>query len=147
MVWRRSGTGTARAVAPPLTLILARNLAENVRLAAFLTDVEGSLVFFNETAGELVGAPFEEVGPLAQEEWAERFGPFDADGQPAALDSLPLALTVREGRPSQGRFHVRTASDALLEVEVSALPLIAADGFHGALVLFWPAVQAAESPD
>jgi PAS domain-containing protein len=130
-----------------LTLILARNLAENMRLAALLVDVDGRLVFFNETAGLLIGSSFEEIGPLAQEEWAARFGPFDDDGAPAALDHLPVAITVREGRPSQGRFHVRSAADSTLEVEVSALPLVAADGFHGALVLFWPAEQSADAPD
>ena len=36
-----------------MTLILARNLAENVRLAAFLLDVDGKLVFFNEAASVL----------------------------------------------------------------------------------------------
>lgn len=131
----------------PLALILARNLAENVLLAAFLLDTKGTLVFFNEPAGDLIGSPFEEIGPLEQRDWAARFGPFEDNGEPAALDSLPLAMTVREGRPSQGRFHVRNASDDTLDVDVSALPLLAADGFHGALVLFWPAEQSVGRAD
>jgi PAS domain-containing protein len=134
-------------VSQPLVLILARNLAETMLLAAFLLDARGTLVFFNEPAGDLIGSPFEEVGPLEQEEWAARFGPFEDDGEPAALDSLPLAVTVREGRPSQGRFHVRNASDDVLHVDVSALPLLAADGFHGALVLFWPVEQSVGGRD
>ena len=129
-----------------MALILARNLAENVLLAAFLLDAEGTLVFLNEPAGVLIGAPFEEVGPLEQEEWAARFGPFQDDGEPAALDTLPLAVTVRDGRPSQGRFHVRNASGEALEVDVSALPLLAADGFHGALIVFWPVQQSVGQP-
>jgi PAS domain-containing protein len=129
-------------MAQPLTLILARNLAENVQLAALLLDAGGTLVFANETAGDLLGSRFEDTGPLAQDEWAGRFGPFDEHGQPAALDSLPMARVVRDGRPSQGRFHVRTASDDALEVDVSALPLVAAGGFHGALVLLWPTEQS-----
>jgi hypothetical protein len=129
-----------------LVLILARNLVENVRLAAFLLDVQGTLVFFNEPAGALIGLPFEEIGPLPREEWAGRFGPF-VDGKPAALDALPLAVTVRDGRPAQGRFQVHNAGDGELEVDVSALPLLAADGFHGALVLFWPVEQSAAPPE
>jgi PAS domain-containing protein len=131
----------------PLALILARNLAESVLLAAFVLNAEGTLVFFNEPAGVLIGSPFEEVGPLKQEDWAARFGPFEDDGEPAALDSLPLAVTVREGRPSQGRFHVRNASDDALEVDVTALPLLASDGFHGALIVFWPAEQSVGRAD
>jgi hypothetical protein len=129
-----------------LVLILARNFVENVRLAAFLLDAEGKLVFFNQSAGALIGVPFEEIGPLPQEDWAARFGPFE-HGQPAALDSLPLAITVRDGRPAQGRFQIHNAGDGELEVEVSALPLLAADGFRGALVLFWPVEQSAPPPD
>ena len=131
---------------PPLTLILARNLAENVQLATFLLDGDGTLVFFNETAGVLVGSHFEEIGPLTRDAWAARFGPFDGHGNPV-LDSLPLAVTVREGKPSQGRFHIRTASGDALEVEVSALPHLAADGYHGSMLLFWPAEQSASPPE
>ena len=134
-------------MAQPLTLILARNLAENVRLAAFLLDVDGKLVFFNEAASVLVGVRFEEIGPLAQEEWARRLGPFDEAGEPVALDHLPLAMTVREGRPSQGRFHVRNSLGEKRTVDVSALPLLAMDGYHGALVVFWPAEQTADGTD
>lgn len=133
-------------MAQPLLLILARNLVESLRLAAFLLDEEGTLVFFNESAGALIGSRFEEIGPLAREDWAERFGPFE-DGEPAALDSLPLAVTVREGRPAQGRFQVRNGGDGELEVDVSALPLLAADGYHGAMVLFWPIGQSVPTPD
>jgi hypothetical protein len=41
-------------VAQPLTLILARNLAQNIQLASFLVDANGKLIFFNETAGVLL---------------------------------------------------------------------------------------------
>jgi PAS domain-containing protein len=125
VVRRALGTGKYGVVARPLLLILARNLVESVGLAAFLLDAQGTLVFFNEPAGALIGLRFEEIGPLAREEWAARFGPFE-DGEPAALDSLPLAVTVRDGRPAQGRFQVHNASD-------------------GELVLFWPAEQSADT--
>lgn len=131
-------------MAQPLALILARNLVGTVSLPALLLDEDGTLVFFNEAAGGLLGRRFEEVGPLDREEWATRFGPFDEHGRPAATDSLPLALTVKEGRPAQGRFHVRSASDEAIDIEASALPLVAEDGFHGALVVFWAADQAAD---
>jgi hypothetical protein len=45
-------------MAQPLILILARNFAENIQLASFLIDVEGSLVFFNDTASALIGHRF-----------------------------------------------------------------------------------------
>ncbi|TMM07748.1 MAG: hypothetical protein E6G05_02470 [Actinobacteria bacterium] len=64
----------------PLELILARNLISILWLPAILIDADGRFVFFNEAAGELIGAPFEEVGVLEPEEWNARYGPFDSEG-------------------------------------------------------------------
>jgi PAS domain-containing protein len=121
----------------PLELILARNLIAAVELAAFIVDPEGVVVFFNDSAGELIGRRFEEVGRLKREEWNSRFGPFDEFGQLLPTDSLPLTVALREGLPANGHFRVCVRDDELIEVDVSALPLVTAHGFQGALVVFW----------
>jgi PAS domain-containing protein len=121
----------------PLELILARNLIAAVELAAFIVDPEGVVVFFNDSAGELIGRRFEEVGRLEREEWNSRFGPFDEFGQLLPTDSLPLTVALREGLPANGHFRVCVRDDELIEVDVSALPLVTAHGFQGALVVFW----------
>jgi PAS domain-containing protein len=128
--------------AQPLELILARNLVSAVQLAAFIIDPDGVVVFFNSSAGQLIGRRFEEVGRLDREEWNSQFGPFDEFGQLVPTGDLPLTVALREGLPANGRFHVRAASGDLLEVDVSALPLVTAHGFQGALVVFWPAGEA-----
>ena len=122
---------------PPLELILARNLVSAITLAAFLVDPDGRLVFFNDAAGELVGKRFEEVGRLRQEDWASEFGPFDEFGKVLPTDSLPLTLALREGLPAHDRFHMSVRDEELVEVDVSALPLTTAEGFRGAIVVFW----------
>jgi PAS domain-containing protein len=133
----------------PLELILARNLIATVSLSAFIVDGDGVLVFFNESAGDLIGRRFEEVGRLPREEWSSEFGPFDEFGQLIPTNGLPLTRALREGLPANGRFHVRRGGDGragepeLLEVEVSALPLVGADGFKGAVIAFWPAAPDA----
>ena len=121
----------------PLELILARNLVSEITLAAFLVDPEGKLVFFNDAAGALVGRRFEEVGRLRQEDWASEFGPFDEFGKVLPTEDLPLTLALREGLPAHDRFHMSTRDEELVEVDVSALPLATADGFKGAIVVFW----------
>jgi PAS domain-containing protein len=121
----------------PIELILARNLVSAITLAAFLVDPEGKLVFFNDTAGELVGRRFEDVGRLRQEDWASEFGPFDEFGEMLPTDGLPLTLALREGLPAHDRFHISVRDEELVEVDVSALPLVTADGFKGAIVVFW----------
>jgi PAS domain-containing protein len=125
--------------AQPVELILARNLISGVELAAFIIDPDGVVAFFNDAAGELIGTRFEEVGRLSREEWNSRFGPFDEFGQLVPTDSLPLTVALREGLPANGRFHVRVRGEELIEVEVSALPLVTAQGFQGAMVVFWRA--------
>jgi PAS domain-containing protein len=124
-------------VAHPLELILARNLISAVEIAAFIVDPDGVVVFFNDSAGELIGRRFEEVGHLSREEWNSEFGPFDEFGQLLPTDSLPLTVALREGLPAIGRFHIRVGEETLIEVEVSALPLVTAGGFQGAIVVFW----------
>jgi len=128
----------------PLLPVQARNLITSLALPALLTDADGGLLFFNDAAAELLGRPFEEVGRLPREEWATAFGPFDDEGRPLATDHLPLATALREGRPAQGRFHVRLAANGeLRDVEVSAIPLLEPDHYEGALVVFWPVEEAA----
>jgi PAS domain-containing protein len=123
----------------PLELILARNLVSAITLAAFLVDPEGKLVFFNDAAGELVGKRFEEVGRLRQEEWASEFGPFDEFGKLLPTEDLPLSIALRDGLPAHDRFYMSVRDEELVAVDASALPLSTADGFKGAIVVFWRA--------
>jgi PAS domain-containing protein len=129
----------------PVELILARNLVSAVEIAAFIVDDEGVVVFFNDAAGELIGRRFEEVGRLDRGEWNSQFGPFDEFGQLVPSNDLPLTVALREGLPANGRFHIRVRDTDLVEVEVSALPLVTAHGFQGALVVFWHAEEDGDS--
>src|SRR3954465_7870162 len=121
----------------PLELILARNLIDGISLAAFLIDPDGTLVFFNNAAGELIGRRFEEGGQLRREEWNSEFGPFDEFGKLVPTDSMPLTVALRQGLPANDRVHIRVRDEELIEVDVSALPLTTAEGFQGAIVAFW----------
>jgi PAS domain-containing protein len=56
----------------PLELILARNLLSSISTPAFQVDERGTLVFFNEAAGALVGRRFEETGALGRASGARR---------------------------------------------------------------------------
>ena len=127
----------------PLSLILARNLLSSISTPGFLVDAQGTLVFFNEAAGALLGRRFEETGKLAPEAWGAEFGPFDDDGRPIPWNELPLTLALRADRPVHSRVCVRSGAGELVSVEVSALPIVSDGGFHGALAIFWPAGDGA----
>jgi PAS domain-containing protein len=123
----------------PLELILARNLLSSISTPGFLVDDASELVFYNDAAAGLLGRRVEEVGRLPLEEWSTMFGPFDDDGEPVAVEELPLVIALRHNRPSYSRFHVQSLNGERHEIEVAALPLVAASGgFRGALAIFWP---------
>lgn len=122
----------------PVELILARNLASSISTPVFLVDTEGVLVFFNEAAGGLLGRRFEEVGKMAPDEWGSAFQPADEGGEVIPVEKLPFSIALREQVPAHARLRIRSLKGVEHKIEVSALPLIGAYGFQGALALFWP---------
>jgi PAS domain-containing protein len=122
----------------PIELILARNLLSSLTTPAFLVDDMGSLVFFNEAAGALVGRRFEETGQMAAAEWASEFGPVDPAGNPIAWDALPLTVALQKGRATHSQMHLRVLDGSVHQIEVSALPIVATGGARGAMAIFWP---------
>src|SRR5919202_174243 len=118
----------------PLELILARNLLSSISTAAFLVDAEGTLVFFNEAAGALVGRRFEETGALGPREWGEAF----------PWDRIPLTIALQHGRPMHSRMNIHSATGEVHDIEVSALPIVGTEGFRGAMAIFWPVAAAKE---
>jgi len=122
----------------PLELILARNFLSSLATPAFLVDTPGTLIYFNDAAGSLLGKRFEETGPMSAIEWGAQFGPFASDGKPIPLDELPVTIALREGCPAHATFTIRAADETEHEIEVSALPIVASDSSKGAIVVFWP---------
>lgn len=128
----------------PLELILARNLLTSVTTPAFLVAKDGTLLFYNEAAGALIGRPFEDTGQLDLEEWTRRFGPFDENDEPVSFDELPLTRALAEGRPAHEEFSVRSADGEMHRIAASAMPIVgAASGASGVMVIFWPVDEQA----
>jgi len=122
----------------PLELILARNFLTSLTTPAFLVDERGSLVFWNEAAGALLGMSFEEFGRMPPEEWSRTVGPFDSEGVPVEIEELPTTKALRQGRPAHGSFCVHSVKGDEHEIEASALPIVAEGGQEGAMIFFWP---------
>jgi PAS domain-containing protein len=122
----------------PLELILARNFLTSLSTPAFLVDESGTLIFYNEAAGALLGISFEESGRMPAEEWSHAVGPFGDNGEPTPIEELPTTKALRKGRPAHGRFTVRSVRGEEYEIESSALPIVAEGGQEGAMIFFWP---------
>ena len=123
----------------PLELILARNLLSCLSTPAFLADRTNDIVFYNEAAGALLGRRFEESGTLSAEQWLHDFGPLDDGGEPIPLEEQALTLALRANRAAHARHRIRSLGGTVQVVEVSGVPIIGPDGFHGAMVFFWVA--------
>ena len=122
----------------PLELILARNLLSSISTPAFLVGAQGTLLFFNEAAGALVGRRFEETGTMTAEEWTSAFGPFDENNQPIPYDQNKLTRSLRDGQPAHGNFRICAAGNVHQDIAASAIPIVGPDGSSGAIVIFWP---------
>ena len=125
-----------------MELILARGLMANLTTPAFLVDPDGTLVFFNEAAGELLGLRYEDAEPMTLPDWGTRFVPLTVDGREIPLDDLPLTIALRELRPVHERFTVRSLHGDAREIEVSAFPILGNMGLQGAMAIFWDAGQS-----
>jgi PAS domain-containing protein len=111
-----------------LALILARELATQLATATFIADADGGLVFYNESAEEILGRGFAEAGSMSAESWASLFQVEDADGRP-----LPL-----EERPTHGQIRIRGLDGRTRSIAVTALPLFSTPtDLVGVMALFW----------
>lgn len=129
----------------PLELILARNLLSSISTPAFLVGQQGTLLFYNEAAGALVGRRFEETGTMTAEEWTTAFGPFDDNDEPIPYDENKLTKSLREGRPAHGDFRICVAGNVHQDIAASAIPIVGPDGSSGAIVIFWPVPDSKQS--
>jgi PAS domain-containing protein len=127
----------------PLELILARNLLSSLFTPAFLANRAGDIIFYNEAAGALLGRRFEESGVMSAQDWLNTFGPVDEQGDPIPIEDQPLTRALRANRPAHAHHRIRSLGGEEHDIQVTGLPIIGADGFHGATIFFWPTAEAA----
>jgi PAS domain-containing protein len=121
-----------------LVLILARELAANSATPMFVVDPEGTLVFFNEPAEQVLGRTFSETGALGAKEWGTLFAPLDRGGSPIPIEDLPLTKAMRDLVPGHMEMKITGLDEESRLIAVTAFPLFArANEFVGALAIFW----------
>jgi PAS domain-containing protein len=122
----------------PIELILVRHLASSLAIPLFLVDPDGTMVFYNEAAEQVLGRRYDEAGEMAFAEWTTVFAVRDEDGRSLDINQLPLVRALRARRPAHYRFEITGLDGAPRSIEVSAFPL-EAEGKRmlGAVALFW----------
>jgi hypothetical protein len=130
----------------PMEIILARNFISRITTPAILTIPGGTLIFFNEAAGILLGSRFEESGRMPVEEWYTRWGPFNEDGSQEPFDQLGLTVAARQKHEAaHSKLYIRPDNGKPQEVNISVLPLMGANGYQGVIGFFWPTADEAEA--
>jgi PAS domain-containing protein len=122
----------------PIELILVRHLASSLAIPLFLVDPDGTMVFYNEAAEQVLGRRYDEAGEMSFAEWTTAFAVRDEEGQALDINQLPLVRALRARRPAHYRFEITGLDGAPRSIEVSAFPL-EAEGKRmlGAVALFW----------
>ena len=119
-----------------LVLILARDLADKLATAMFVVDRDGTLVYFNEAAADILGLSFGEAGRMRVEDWSRGFTPSE-EGY-SSPDEIPLVVALRDRVPDHRDVVMRGRDGKDRTVAVTAFPLFARpDEFVGAAAIFW----------
>jgi PAS domain-containing protein len=121
-----------------LVLILAREFASKLATPMFVTDADGSLVFYNEPAEVILGRSFTEAGEMSANEWGMLFQVEDAEGRPMELSQMPAGIAFVEQRPAHGSIRIRGLDGVRRLISVTAFPLFAHTAeFVGVVAIFW----------
>jgi PAS domain-containing protein len=119
-------------------LILVRQLATALAVPMLIADEAGDLIFFNESAEELLGQRFDEIGDMPLDRRRRVFGFRDEHGHPLPDDQPPLIVALRERRPVHRRVRMFGFDGVDRAVEVTAFPLVGPGGhLIGGVAMFW----------
>jgi PAS domain S-box-containing protein len=128
----------AKARSKHLVLILARELASNLATPTLIADAEGTLVFFNEAAEEIVGRTFSEIGEMPMDEFSASFEPRTRNHTPLTDEKRPTRIAFEERRAVHEQLWVLSRDGVDRQVAITAFPLFAeADEFVGIVGIFW----------
>ena len=72
-----------------------RKVLDALAGAVYITDLDGTITYYNEAAAELWGRR----PVIGQDKWCGSLRLFTADGAPLPLDQCPMAVALRTGRP------------------------------------------------
>ena len=124
----------------PIQLILARQLASSLAVPILLVDTEGTLVYYNEPAEEILDQRFEETGEMRVDAWSKIFAVEDEFRMPIEPKDRPTMLALSERRPFSRTVWMRCGHREWWHVNITAFPLIGEGSqFLGAQMIFWEA--------
>jgi len=126
------------ATSKAIQMILARQLASCVAMPVLLVDAEGTLIYYNEPAEDLMQQRFDETGEIPAEEWNHLVTVADDNRVPLPPDERPMRAALLTRRPVSRRLWTRRGHAPWRQIQVTAFPLVGeADQLLGAMNIFW----------
>ena len=121
-----------------LVLILAREFATQLAMPMFVADGDGTLIFYNEAAEEILGRSFAEVGELTARELVQTFDIASPGGEYLEPEDRALGIAFFEKRPVHGKRRVKGVDGVWRSIEITAFPLMTGpDELGGVVAIFW----------
>ena len=121
-----------------LVINLATQLAGKLAMPIFIVDPDGTLLFYNRSAEDILGRRFEETGEMAASIWSRIFIPTDENDLPLMPETPPLMIAITERIPAHLKFWIRSIDNIRRHIEATAFPLVNEEGrFLGAIAIFW----------
>jgi hypothetical protein len=122
----------------PIQLILARQLASSLAMPILLVDTEGTLIYFNEPAEDILNQRFEETGEIAADTWSTLFALTDEERKPIAQEDRPTMRALSERKPVSRTVWMQCGHRDWKHMNITAFPLIGERRqFLGAQMIFW----------
>lgn len=125
----------------PIELILLQQWASYMAVPMAVIDAQGNLLYYNESAGDLVGQRFDELDDINAKEFSEIGAITDLDGEPVPSEGLPLFTALTEGRLAHLEIRFRGLDGEWREMESAAFPIIAQGGRLLGAVAFWEGLE------
>ena len=122
----------------PVEIILLKQWASYISLPVWVMDSDGTLVFYNEAAENLLGRQFAHAGEILLSEMAAIFNTTADDGSPVPAEKLPIGVALLEHRPAHGRVRFQALDNVPRTIDVTSFPIEGQGGRHlGAVAMFW----------
>lgn len=126
----------------PIEMILIRQWAEHLASSVWLMDAAGNLLYYNEPAEEILGLRFDEAGEIHANDLTDVFYTSNPDGSPLPNEDLPVVQALTNRLPSHGQLRIRSHVGDWRHIEVTALPVVAAENhLLGVIAIFWEVSQ------
>ncbi|HEY5889755.1 MAG TPA: PAS domain-containing protein [Acidimicrobiia bacterium] len=122
----------------PIEMILLRQLAAYLALPIWMMDEAGNLLYYNAPAEKLLGATFDDVGPIHAEELGALFQTSQVDDPGRTDVEIPVVTALRTRHPAHGPIRFCGLDGVWREVDISALPIEGQGGrFLGVVAAFF----------